>query len=70
VLAAAAALTLPAEGEVDLRDLQGIDSAAVAVLIALKRRAAVEGRSLRFVGVPAALASLAQLYGVEEILDA
>ena len=68
VLAAAAALKLPGAGEVDLTDVEGIDSAAVAVLLALKRRAAVEGRPLRFVGIPASLASLAQLYGVEEIL--
>ena len=70
VLAAAAALALPADGEVDLRDVEAIDSAAVAVLLALKRRAAEEGRPLRFVDVPAALASLAELYGVEEILGA
>ncbi len=70
VLAAAAALRLPGDGEVDLRDVEGIDSAAVAVLLALKRRAADEGRPLRFVGIPAALASLANLYGVEEILGA
>jgi phospholipid transport system transporter-binding protein len=68
VLAAAAALNLPGSGEVDLSDVEGIDSAAVAVLLALKRRAAGESRPLRFVGIPAALASLADLYGVEEIL--
>jgi phospholipid transport system transporter-binding protein len=68
VLAAAGALKLPGAGEVDLTDVEGIDSAAVAVLLALKRRAAGEGRPLRFVGIPASLASLADLYGVEEIL--
>ena len=68
VLAAAAALKLPDTGEIDLRDVEGIDSAAVAVLLALKRRAADEGRPLRFVGIPPSLASLADLYGVEEIL--
>jgi phospholipid transport system transporter-binding protein len=55
---------------VDLSAVEGIDSAAVAVLLALKRRAADEDKPLRFVGVPAALASLAELYGVEEILGA
>ena len=70
VLAAAGALALPGAGEVDLTAVAGIDSAAVAVLLALKRRAAEEGRPLRFVGIPASLASLAQLYGVEEILGA
>jgi phospholipid transport system transporter-binding protein len=67
-LAAAAALSLPTGGEVDLRDLEAIDSAAVAVLLALKRRAEEEGRPLRFLGVPPALASLAEVYGVKEIL--
>jgi phospholipid transport system transporter-binding protein len=70
VLAAAAALDLPDTGDVDLANVGGIDSAAVAVLLALKRRAADEGRLLRFVGIPAALASLAELYGVKEMLGA
>jgi len=70
VLAATAALQLPAEGDVDLFNVDGIDSAAVAVLLALKRRAAEEGRPLRFANVPVALAALAELYGVEEILVA
>jgi phospholipid transport system transporter-binding protein len=70
VLAAAAALKLPGAGEVDLADVEGIDSAAVAVLLALKRRAADEGRPLRFVGIPPSLASLANQYGVEEIRGA
>ena len=70
VLAAAGALTLPADGEVDLRGVEEIDSAAVAVLLALKRRAADKSPPLRFVGIPASLASLAELYGVEEILGA
>ena len=70
VLAATKALSLPAEGEVDLDDLDGIDSSAVAVLVALARRADTESRPLRFVHVPAAAAALAQTYGVEWILGA
>jgi len=70
VLAAAGKLTLPADGEVDLGGVEEIDSAAVAVLLALKRRAADKSPPLRFVGIPASLASLADLYGVEEILGA
>jgi phospholipid transport system transporter-binding protein len=70
VLAAAGRLTLPADGEVDLGGVEEIDSAAVAVLLALKRRAADKSPPLRFVGIPASLASLADLYGVEEILGA
>ncbi len=70
VLAATVALAMPTTGEIDLADIDAIDSTAVAVLIALKRRAAGEGRALTFINVPAALTALADLYGVEEILVA
>jgi phospholipid transport system transporter-binding protein len=70
VLAAALELELPTGGEVDLIDVGAIDSAAVAVLVALQRRAVDEGRSLLFANVPAALSALADLYGVEGILVA
>ena len=43
VLAAAHALPLPRDGEVDLAGVGAFDSAAVAVLVALARRAADEG---------------------------
>ncbi len=69
-LAAAQALPLPTAGAVDCSGIGAIDSAAVAVLLALKRRAAAEKRSLEFLGVPAALAALADLYGVGEMLAA
>jgi phospholipid transport system transporter-binding protein len=68
VLAAAAAMRLPDEGEVDLDNLVEIDSSAVAVLVALRRRAAEEGKPLRFVHVPPALVALAEVYDVEAIL--
>ena len=68
VYAATVTLPLPTAGEVDLVDVGAIDSAAVAVLVALKRRAIDEGRPLLFANVPAPLAALANLYGVEEIL--
>lgn len=63
-------LALPASGIVDCSGIGTVDSSAVAVLLALKRRAAAEGRSLAFSGIPAALALLADLYGVGEILAA
>ena len=68
VLAAAASVALPTGAEVDLENVGAIDSAAVAVLLALKRRAEAEGKPLRFVRVPAALRALAEVYGVESIL--
>ncbi len=70
VLAAANALPLPSGGEVDLARIGAVDSATVALLLALKRRAGEEGRRLAFVNVPAALAALSELYGVEEIVAA
>jgi phospholipid transport system transporter-binding protein len=68
VLAAASTLALPREGIVDCGGIGAFDSAAVAVLLALKRRAAAEGRRLAFAGLPARLEALATLYDVEEML--
>jgi phospholipid transport system transporter-binding protein len=60
-------LPLPASGVVDLAGLAHADSAALAVLLALRRRAATEGRELAFAGMPPVVESLARVYGIEEI---
>lgn len=70
VLEATRTLALPLSGIVDCSGVGVVDSAAVAVLLALKRRAAAESRPLAFAGIPEALALLADLYGVREILAA
>ena len=67
-LAAMRRLPLPTSGIVELAGLSQADSAALAVFIALKRRAAAEGRHLTFVSLPAGLHSLAVVYGVEELV--
>ena len=67
-LAAARALPLPATGVVECAGIGAVDSAAVALLLAVKRGAAAQGMALVFTGVPAALATLASLYDVEEML--
>ena len=69
-LAAARALPLPAAGIVECEGITHTDSAAVAVLLALKRRARAEGKPLAFARPPAALTTLATLYDVEDILEA
>jgi phospholipid transport system transporter-binding protein len=69
VLTAAAALALPTEGIVDCDGIAAFDSAAVAVLLAVKRRGASEGRRIAFAGLPARLVALAALYDVEEMLS-
>jgi phospholipid transport system transporter-binding protein len=68
VLAAAQAMPLPSDGVVDCAGIVTADSAAVAVLLSLKRRAASEGKAITFAHVPHALAALAALYGVDTIL--
>lgn len=70
VFAGAQALPLPASGIIDLTGLEHADSAALAVLLALRRRAATEGRDLAFAGMPATVASLARVYGIEELFAA
>jgi phospholipid transport system transporter-binding protein len=69
VLDASKDLALPASGVVDFSGLMHADSAALAVMMALKRRAAVENRTLTMRGLPGSLHSLAVAYGVENLLD-
>ena len=55
----------PSSGEIDCTALTAVDSAAVAVLLTLKRRAP---GGLRFTGVPLALHALADVYAVDDLL--
>ena len=68
VLEASRAIALPDTGVVDMSGLTHADSAALAVVIALKRRAAAEGRMLAIEGMPPSLHSLALAYGVEDLI--
>ncbi|MCC7041276.1 MAG: STAS domain-containing protein [Burkholderiales bacterium] len=71
VLAAAAAFPLPATGVVEMSGLGHGDSSALAVLVALQRRAQAEGRRpLSFPGISPAMLALARVYGVESVLVA
>ena len=67
-LEASSGLALPSSGRVDLSALAPVDSSALAVLFALKRRAKAERRELHFEEVPPGLASLARVYGVQGLL--
>lgn len=67
-LEAAQALALPSSGVVDLSALEPADSAALAVLLALRRRARAEGRDLAYEGMPPTLSSLARVYGIDALL--
>ncbi len=68
VIAATRRLELPANGVVDMSGLTHVDSAALAVLFALQRRAAGEGKALRFAALPTALCELTKVYGIEDLI--
>ena len=52
----------------DLGSVKLTDSSAVAVLLAWQRAARKAGQTLQYINLPASLASLADLYGVDELL--
>lgn len=54
--------------QVDLAKVEAVDSAAVSMLLGWMRAAQKNGHNLRVVNMPAALMSLAHLYGVAEML--
>ena len=56
------------EVAVDIADVQGVDSATLAVLLAWAARARVGKVSLRFTRAPAALNALAHLCDAERLL--
>jgi phospholipid transport system transporter-binding protein len=52
----------------DLSAVADADSSAVAVMLGWSRHAAEAGAVIRFAGVPAGVLSLAELYGVADLL--
>ena len=54
--------------DIDLSRMERFDSAAVAALLVWRRAAQSAGLSMRIAHVPAGLQSLADLYGVAELL--
>ena len=58
------------DAHVDLSGVVRCDSSAIAVLLEWQRAAAAQGLTLAVQGAPAALRSLAAVYGVTEVLPA
>ncbi|MEY4591782.1 MAG: hypothetical protein RIR18_677 [Pseudomonadota bacterium] len=54
---------------VDLASVQEADSSGLAVLLDWLRTARHQGRSMTVQGVPSGLRSLAELYGIQELLN-
>ncbi len=53
---------------VDLAAVTEVDSSALSLLLEWRREAGRNGRSIRYLNLPANLKSLAELYGVTELL--
>lgn len=53
---------------VDFAAVTEVDSAALALALAWLRTARTSGRAIRFVNLPRAMANLARLYAVDELL--
>lgn len=68
VLAASERLALPASGRIEMSGVAAADSSALAVLLALKRRASASGQPLQVEALPESLAALARVYGIESLL--
>jgi phospholipid transport system transporter-binding protein len=68
VLEATRTMPLPEDGGIDFAGLTQADSSALAVIIALKRRGASEGRVLSIAALPDSLRSLAVVYGVDDLI--
>ncbi len=70
VLKASRELALPKGGRVAFTGLAAADSSALAVLLALKRRATAERCKLHVEGLPETLTSLARVYGIDDLIAA
>lgn len=57
-----------AQVTVDLAAVTEVDSSALSLLLEWRRESGRNGRSIRYLNLPANLRSLAQLYGVTEFV--
>lgn len=64
-----AATRLAANGALDLSTVTRADSAGLALLLELKRRARRNGATLTLIGAPPQLLGLARFFSVSSLLD-
>lgn len=67
-LALGCAAILAGETQIDMSQLTGADSSAVAAMLAWQRAAQSAGKTITFLDASASLKSLAKLYGVDDLL--
>ncbi len=65
----AAGAGLPADGRLDLAQVERIDSAGLSYLLEMTRRARAKGVQLRLVGVSEQPHALARFFGVHDLLS-
>lgn len=65
----AARTDLPDRLTIDFSAISGVDSSAVALLLEWRRQALARGKSLSYINLPPNLLALAQLYGVDELIQ-
>ena len=68
ILAASKSLNMEASTTVDFAQVKDIDTAAISLILEWQRRALKENQQLKLANLPANLLSLAQLYGVAELI--
>jgi phospholipid transport system transporter-binding protein len=69
LLAVGSAAIAQGDHAFDLAAVTEVDTAAIALLLEWQRQAVAGGGRLALTGVPADIASLAGLYGVDDLLD-
>ena len=57
------------EVTIDLAAVTEVDSAALSLLLEWRREAGRNGRAIRYLNLPANLKSLAELYGIIELIS-
>lgn len=68
VLGQSDSFTMDDEVEIDFADVTNVDTAALSLILEWQRRAAASYCKVKFTNLPANLASLATLYGVETFI--
>jgi phospholipid transport system transporter-binding protein len=68
ILGESRALQMTEAVEIDFSAVTNVDTAALSLIMELQRRALIESCRLTFTNLPADLASLAKLYGVNEFI--
>lgn len=68
LLAAGRSALQPGEQIFDFTEVGEADSSALAVMLGWLRAAELSGSTIRFANIPAGVRSLAELYGIAELL--